>query len=146
MADGHYDLISNDGSIIIPQCWEMLIKPDASITMHMWPMPEAEAAPPPPRHPPRHKVPPSAEKPGSAPSPSPAFPSYGDRAAHSSTRASTSKVPPPAGTPGSAPSPSPALPQYGVAAVPSSTQDNANTDTTTKKQKSVNSTSRKGKK
>jgi ubiquitin domain-containing protein len=40
VADGHYDLIGPDGEIILPQVWETMIRPDMSISMHMWPMPE----------------------------------------------------------------------------------------------------------
>jgi hypothetical protein len=38
--DGHYDLIGPDGEIILPQVWETMVKPDWSIHMQMWPMPE----------------------------------------------------------------------------------------------------------
>jgi hypothetical protein len=40
VADGHYDLIGPDNEIILPQVWETMVKPDMSISMHMWPMPE----------------------------------------------------------------------------------------------------------
>ena len=46
VAEGHYDLISPLGEIILPKLWETMVQPGWSITMHMWPMP----APPPPRH------------------------------------------------------------------------------------------------
>src|SRR5271156_1535833 len=48
VADGHYDLVGPDGEIILPQVWETMVKPDWSITMHMWPMPEKGPPPPPP--------------------------------------------------------------------------------------------------
>lgn len=54
--EGHYDLVGPEGEIILPQIWETMIKPDWSITMHMWPMPEPPEkpadAPPPPLPPP----------------------------------------------------------------------------------------------
>jgi type IV secretory pathway VirB10-like protein len=37
VADGHYDLIGPDNEIILPQVWETMVKPDMSISMHMWP-------------------------------------------------------------------------------------------------------------
>ena len=42
---GRYDLVGPDGKIILPQVWEQLIEPGMSITMHMWPMPEASNLP-----------------------------------------------------------------------------------------------------
>ena len=42
---GHYDLVSPDGEIVLPQVWDTIIEPGMAITMHMWPMPE-----PPPAH------------------------------------------------------------------------------------------------
>lgn len=39
---GHYDLMGPDGEILLPQVWETMIQPDTEISMHMWPMPEAE--------------------------------------------------------------------------------------------------------
>lgn len=33
---GHYDILDPDGEVILPQAWEEVIKPDMSITMHMW--------------------------------------------------------------------------------------------------------------
>jgi hypothetical protein len=44
--EGHYDIIGPDGEIILPQVYESMVKPDWTITMHMWPMPE-----PPPKRP-----------------------------------------------------------------------------------------------
>jgi len=52
VADGHYDLMGDQGEIILPQIWEAVIKPGMSITMHMWPMPEK------PPHPCSHHRPP----------------------------------------------------------------------------------------
>jgi hypothetical protein len=48
--EGHYDLIGPDGEIILPQVWETMVKPDWSITMHMWPIasPPKEKTPAPP--------------------------------------------------------------------------------------------------
>jgi hypothetical protein len=45
--EGHYDLIGPNGEIILPQVWETMIEPDWAVTMHMWPMPEPRAGPPP---------------------------------------------------------------------------------------------------
>lgn len=41
VAEGHYDLIGPNNEIILPQVWNTMVKPDMSISMHMWPMPEA---------------------------------------------------------------------------------------------------------
>ena len=38
--EGHYDLVGPNGEILLPQVWEVMIQPDWSVTMHMWPMPE----------------------------------------------------------------------------------------------------------
>ena len=48
VAEGHYDLVGQNGEIILPQVWGTVIEPDTTITMHMWPMPE----PPKPEDPP----------------------------------------------------------------------------------------------
>lgn len=42
VMEGHYDLIGPDGEIILPQVWDTMIKPDHSIEMQMWPLPEIE--------------------------------------------------------------------------------------------------------
>lgn len=47
VAAGHYDLVGPDGEIILPRIWEMVVKPDWSITMHMWPMAEEKEEPKP---------------------------------------------------------------------------------------------------
>ena len=52
--EGHYDLVGPDGEIILPQVWETMVKPDMSITMQMWPMPEPKIMEPP--FPPPHPV------------------------------------------------------------------------------------------
>lgn len=52
--EGHYDLVDEKGEIILPQVWETVIQPGASITQHMWPMPE----PPPPTAAPASMPPP----------------------------------------------------------------------------------------
>ena len=43
IAEGHYDLIDSNGKIILPSAWEKNIKPDSTISMHLWPMPEPKA-------------------------------------------------------------------------------------------------------
>jgi hypothetical protein len=40
VQQGHYDLLGPEGEIILPQVWEIMIKPDWQVTMHMWPLPE----------------------------------------------------------------------------------------------------------
>jgi hypothetical protein len=40
VAEGHYDLVGPNSEIILPQVWETMVKPDMSISMHMWPLPE----------------------------------------------------------------------------------------------------------
>src|SRR5579862_9129754 len=69
--DGHYDLIGPDGEIILPQVWETMVKPDWSITMQMWPLPEPKRPdlpplPPPPMvmHPPAEALPPPRHRDG----------------------------------------------------------------------------------
>ena len=46
---GYYDLLGDDGNIILPSVWEHVVEPDWSVTMQMWPVqgpePEKEAAP-----------------------------------------------------------------------------------------------------
>ena len=49
VIEGHYDPVSPDCRIIMPQVWEDVIEPDISITMHIWHLPES---PPPPASPP----------------------------------------------------------------------------------------------
>jgi hypothetical protein len=65
VAEGHYDLIGPKGEIILPRVWETTIKPDWSISMHMWPMPEPPRKPigllPP--DPPSHGRPPTGGPP-----------------------------------------------------------------------------------
>lgn len=46
--EGHYNLLGPDGGFIHPQHWESIVKPDWTITMHMWNM--AEPAPEPPKY------------------------------------------------------------------------------------------------
>ncbi|KAM7185897.1 hypothetical protein V8F20_011601 [Naviculisporaceae sp. PSN 640] len=38
VQEGHYDLVDQNGEIILPSVWEKVVEPDWSITMHMWPM------------------------------------------------------------------------------------------------------------
>lgn len=57
VADGHYDLVAEEGHIIIPQCWEKMIRAGANITMHMWPLPEPKELSPPRPPPPSGPLP-----------------------------------------------------------------------------------------
>jgi hypothetical protein len=41
VQEGHYDLMGPEGEIILPQVWDIMIKPDWEVSMHMWPIPEA---------------------------------------------------------------------------------------------------------
>ena len=36
----HYDLMDPEGAIILPQCWDAIVKPDLLVSMHMWPLQE----------------------------------------------------------------------------------------------------------
>jgi hypothetical protein len=38
---GRFDLSDPSGAVILPSIWETVIQPDWTITMHMWPLPEA---------------------------------------------------------------------------------------------------------
>ena len=38
VQEGAYDLMGPDGSIILPQLWDTMIRPDWEVTMHMWPI------------------------------------------------------------------------------------------------------------
>ena len=40
VKEGQYDLVGPDGTIILPQLWETMIRPGWEITMSMWPLPE----------------------------------------------------------------------------------------------------------
>jgi flagellar basal body rod protein FlgF len=40
VLEGHYDLVGEDGKIIGPHAWEVTIKPNSTIRMQMWPLPE----------------------------------------------------------------------------------------------------------
>ena len=40
VMNGAYDIVMDDGGIILPQAWETTIEPDWSLTMIMWPLPE----------------------------------------------------------------------------------------------------------
>jgi hypothetical protein len=37
--EGHFDLINEDGKIILPDVFETMVSPGCKITQHMWPMP-----------------------------------------------------------------------------------------------------------
>ncbi|CAI7586420.1 unnamed protein product [Penicillium pancosmium] len=47
VAEVHYDLVDQNGGIIIPQHWERVIKPGMQIRMYMWPIPEKPIEPEP---------------------------------------------------------------------------------------------------
>src|SRR5436305_4562294 len=38
---GRFDLSDPSGAVILPSIWETIIQPGSTITMHMWPLPEA---------------------------------------------------------------------------------------------------------
>jgi hypothetical protein len=66
VAEGHYDLLDQNGAIILPQIWEEAVfEQDFTVTMHMWPMPEppqkSPPGPPPtqPRSPAGRETPPA---------------------------------------------------------------------------------------
>ena len=40
VQDGRYDLTGPDGEIILPQVWDIVVRPDWEVTMHLWPMEE----------------------------------------------------------------------------------------------------------
>lgn len=40
VQEGHYDLMGPDGTIVLPQLWDTMVRPDWEVTMYMWPMPE----------------------------------------------------------------------------------------------------------
>jgi hypothetical protein len=41
VKSGRFDLIDPSGAVILPSIWDTVIQPDWTITMHMWPLPEA---------------------------------------------------------------------------------------------------------
>src|ERR1700722_18143927 len=41
VKSGRFDLSDPSGAVILPSIWETVIQPDSTITMHMWPLPEA---------------------------------------------------------------------------------------------------------
>jgi hypothetical protein len=80
VKSGRFDLSDPSGAVILPSIWETVIQPDSTITMHMWPLPEAslpeeslseettmsanigssgKVPPPPPPPPPTVPIPPS---------------------------------------------------------------------------------------
>jgi hypothetical protein len=40
VQEGHYDLMSPAGEIVLPQVWDMMVEPGWEVSMHMWPVPE----------------------------------------------------------------------------------------------------------
>jgi hypothetical protein len=55
-----YDLVTEEGAIVLPQLWEATVKPGCTLKMHMWPLP---APPPRPRPPPLRPSPPPQQPP-----------------------------------------------------------------------------------
>lgn len=47
VQEGHYDLISSEGEIILPPLWSATIKPGDTVSMRMWPEKEAPRPPQP---------------------------------------------------------------------------------------------------
>jgi hypothetical protein len=45
--EGHYDLIDEDGKIILPEVYHQIVKPGSKISQHMWPFPIKRSGPPP---------------------------------------------------------------------------------------------------
>ncbi|KAF5009913.1 hypothetical protein FDECE_3898 [Fusarium decemcellulare] len=48
VMEGHYDLIGEDGRIILPSIWGDIVEPETNISMTMWPMDKLPPAPRPP--------------------------------------------------------------------------------------------------
>jgi hypothetical protein len=50
--EGHYDLLNEEGKIILPEVFETMVKPGSKISQHMWPIPappnKRPVGPPPP--------------------------------------------------------------------------------------------------
>jgi hypothetical protein len=42
---GHFDLTDPSGALILPSLWETVVKPDWTVTMHMWPSPKSAEVP-----------------------------------------------------------------------------------------------------
>lgn len=40
VLDGHYDIIGPEGQIVLPQTWELLVKPGWEVEMQMWALPD----------------------------------------------------------------------------------------------------------
>lgn len=47
VQQGFYDIITEEGEIILPKCWASVVKPGMKITMQIWPLPENRPPPPP---------------------------------------------------------------------------------------------------
>ncbi len=68
VAEGHYDLVSPSGEIILPQVWDTVVEPDWTVTMHMWPLPEPKEPDPAPAPPAEEAAPaPAAAEPKKKP-------------------------------------------------------------------------------
>ncbi|KAM7212468.1 hypothetical protein V8F06_012155 [Rhypophila decipiens] len=94
VQQGHYDLMGPDGTIILPQCWEMLVRPGMAISMAIWPMEK-----PPLRHQ-RHPPPPPGWPPGRPWPPPPPPPPAGAPLGPSGWTGPTPRPPaPPSGRP-----------------------------------------------
>lgn len=42
VMEGHYDLIGPDNEIILPQVWEVVVKPGWEVMMELWPLPDPD--------------------------------------------------------------------------------------------------------
>lgn len=58
VAEGCYDLVGSNGEIILPRLWEEVVRPDWSVSMHLWPIVGASASDPIFESPPAIRAPP----------------------------------------------------------------------------------------
>ncbi|KAJ8116681.1 hypothetical protein OPT61_g1931 [Boeremia exigua] len=69
VSQGHYDLVSPYGEIVLPSVWEHIVQPGWAMTMYMWPMrepPPEEEAPPSPKEEARPLLPSPPSSPSSS--------------------------------------------------------------------------------
>jgi len=98
VKEGHYDLIDEEGKIILPNLYDQSVKPGSEISQHMWPFP----TPPPPSHFNKRPGPPPAPQ---NPPPAPPRDWPGGPPPQAPQRAAGLAVPPlgPGGLPGGPP-------------------------------------------